>query len=119
MRYMLTNKKLWKNLKPKAQENRSNPTSAERIMWSELRNKKLGYRSRRQHVIAEYIVDFVCIEKKIIVELDGEIHLRKIEYDTERTRVLNGSGFRVIRFKNEHVINELKTVIEVIKDKLK
>ena len=119
MRYMLTNKKLWKNLKPKAQENRSNPTDAEVILWAVLRNKKLGYRFRRQHVIAEYIVDFVCIEKKIIVELDGEIHPRKIDYDDERTRVLNDSGFRVIRFKNGHVINDLNTVIEVIKDTLK
>ena len=73
------------DIKDFAQENRKNPTEAENILWQNLRNKRLGYRFRRQHAIGDFIVDFVCIEKKLVVEVDGEVHEKQQEYDEART----------------------------------
>ena len=99
----------------KAQENRANPTEAERILWEQLRSKKLeGYKFRQQHLIDDFIVDFVCLSKKLVVEVDGKIHETTKEYDGERTKVLEEKGFKVIRFKNEEIIGDLDNVLEKI-----
>ncbi|NTW26040.1 MAG: endonuclease domain-containing protein [Lentimicrobium sp.] len=82
---------------------KDNPTEAEKIMWEFLRNKKTGHKIRRQHIIDNYITDFVCILKKVIVEIDGKIHLKQQESDELRTQRLNELGFEVIRFTNEEV----------------
>ncbi|MEO2059871.1 MAG: DUF559 domain-containing protein [Mesonia sp.] len=103
----------------KAQENRANPTEAERILWEQLRSKKLeGYKFRQQHLIDDFIVDFVCLSKKLVVEVDGKIHETTKEYDGERTKILEEKGFKVIRFKNEEIICNLDNVLQKILETL-
>jgi very-short-patch-repair endonuclease len=119
MPLFLSNKKLWFHLKPQVRDNRKNPTEVEKILWKHLRNKKLmGHKIRRQHAIHVYIVDFVCYEKRLVIELDGSVHDKQKEYDIERTKVLNDQGFRVIRFRNSEVTGDLASVIERIKSEL-
>ncbi len=86
-------------------------------MWNVLRNKKLGKKFRRQHLIEKYIVDFVCLEEKLIVEIDGGYHDNKDqkEYDTGRSEELHSLGYDELRFTNEEVLKNLEAVIETIK----
>src|SRR5690606_24923861 len=88
----------------KAQMMRANPTTAEAALWQQLRGKAIGYKFRQQHLIDDFIVDFVCLSKKLIVEVDGEIHNFQQEADAERTAILEAKGYRVVRFKNEEVV---------------
>ncbi|WP_026451051.1 leucine--tRNA ligase [Aequorivita capsosiphonis] len=91
------------------------PTQAEAKLWGELRGKKLGYKFRQQHPIDNYIVDFVCLEKKLIIEVDGEVHQYQLEKDDERELLLKEKkGYKVIRFNNLDVLNNLQTVISKI-----
>ena len=80
-----------------------------------IRNSKLGSKFRRQHAIGRFIADFVCIEKKLVIEIDGPIHGRQKAADAERARIINKEGFRVIRFSNEEVINRINLVLTKIK----
>ncbi len=90
-------------------------TPAERKLWSVLRGNKLkGVSFRRQHAIGNYIVDFISIKKKLIVELDGSQHLEQTEYDEERTRYLESQGYRVVRFWNNQVEKEMDDVVRAI-----
>ena len=90
-------------------------TAAERRLWGYLRGNKLdGVSFRRQHAIGGYIVDFVSIQKKLVIELDGSQHLEQGEYDLERTAYLASQGYKVIRFWNNHVINDIDVVIQAI-----
>ncbi len=104
-----------------AKKMRKNHTEAERILWEELRDHRLGVelKFRRQHPIDGYIVDFMCIPKRLIVEVDGGYHETEEQkaYDEERTKILNELGFEVIRFTNNDVINNLKTVLKTIAKK--
>jgi very-short-patch-repair endonuclease len=85
----------------RARELRKNPTDAERKLWAHLRLRQIGgYKFRRQHPLGPYIVDFVCIEKKLIVEVDGGQHDEKRFYDAKRDKWLEEKGFKVIRFWN-------------------
>ncbi|SRR5258706_3056279 len=87
-------------------------TPAERKLWAYLRGDKLhGVNFRRQHAIGNYIVDFVSIKKKLVIELDGSQHLEQTEYDVERTRYLESQGYRVVRFWNNDVMNDIEGVI--------
>ena len=97
---------------------KANPTQSEALLWEELRNSKLGIKFRRQHIIGVFIVDFVCLSSKIVVEVDGEIHEFQKEYDANRTLYLEQEGFRVIRFKNKDVINSIPLVLQEIKGSL-
>jgi very-short-patch-repair endonuclease len=90
---------------------RKDPTPAERKLWSRIRNDQLGVTFRRQHAVGNYIPDFVCIEKKLIIELDGSQHLEQEEYDEERTKYLNSLGYKVIRFWNNDVMKNMDGVI--------
>ncbi len=95
----------------KAHKLREALTPAERKLWAYIRNEKLGVNFRRQHAIGNYVPDFVCIKKKLIVELDGSQHLEQREYDIERTEFLNSKGYRVLRFWNNDVMNDIEGVI--------
>ena len=100
-------------------ELRQESTEAEKLLWAELRNKKLnGLKFRRQHPIDKFVADFYCHEKKIVIELDGSIHDEKInkEYDEARTAMLAGLNVIVLRFKNEDITNNLKEVLKKISD---
>lgn len=115
--YQTAKPEMWKKLKVLGREKRKNQTEAENILWQELRNKKTGFKIRRQHAIDVFIADFICIEKKVVIEVDGEYHNdpEQQNYDEQRTFVLNEMGFRVIRFFNNEVINNTKAVVEEIK----
>jgi len=102
----------------KAVEMRNNPTQAEEALWECLKTKQLGDKFRRQHLIDDFIVDFVCLSKKLVIEVDGKIHDSQQEKDAERTSVLNSLGYEVIRFKNEEVLGDTTTVIETIQEHL-
>ncbi|AXP80268.1 Leucine--tRNA ligase [Mariniflexile rhizosphaerae] len=101
-----------------AKDMRANPTLAEAALWEQLRNKNLGAKFRQQHLIGDYIVDFVCLDKKLIIEVDGEIHDSQIEEDAERTEILENNYFKVIRFKNEEVLGNIEGVLKTIKEEL-
>jgi very-short-patch-repair endonuclease len=100
---------------------RKNNTQAEKKLWDELRDRKLGVelKFRRQHSIDAYIVDFICISKRLIIEIDGGYHENEEQkaYDEERTKQLNSLGFEVIRFTNDEVLNNIKQVLKTITDK--
>ena len=104
--------------KEKSQELRKNQTEAEQILWEAIRKKSLDVKFRRQHIIGANIVDFVCLDHKLVIEVDGKIHLNQKEYDAERTKELESIGFSVIRFTNEEITNEIENVISKIKLKL-
>jgi methionine--tRNA ligase beta chain len=110
----------YKLLKEFVAEHRSNPTEAEKALWEMLRDKKLGYKFRRQHIIGNFIADFVCLKQKLIVEVDGSIHHLpdNIISDELRTKKLNNLGFEVIRFTNNEVLFETNKVLTVISEKL-
>jgi leucyl-tRNA synthetase len=117
-KYFTTNSVLWKNLISKAKDMRHNPTKAENAMWQLLRNAKTGFKIRRQHIIDKYIVDFVCLSKLLVIEVDGDIHDYQVEEDKARTEKLNELGFTVIRYRNEEVLNEPERVTKEIKEVL-
>ena len=91
---------------------RRHQTPAEHRLWQRLKCRQLGaLKFRRQFIIATYIVDFVCLEKNLVVELDGGQHNLQQAYDQKRTRVLNQHGFRVLRFWNHEVMTNLDGVL--------
>jgi len=116
--YHTTDGQMWNLLHDKAVKMKQSPTQAEDTLWQLLRNKTTSYNFRRQHIIGGYIVDFVCLEKKLVVEVDGDIHDYQKEEDAIRTAFLNRNKFEVIRFRNEEVISKPDEVIKKIIEKL-
>jgi very-short-patch-repair endonuclease len=101
----------------RARKLRREMTPAETTLWKELRTNKLsGLHFRRQQIIHGYIADFYCHQHELIVELDGGIHEMQKEYDAEREAYLIALGFQIIRFTNDQVNNELKSVLRKIVD---
>jgi len=98
-----------------ARKLRSNSTEAERRLWQTLRSEGLGVKFRRQAVIGQYIVDFVCFEKKLVVEVDGGQHCHSQE-DSARDEWLNNQGFVVLRFWNNEVVENLDGVAQKIRE---
>ena len=107
--------------KGKARQLRKIQSNCEKYLWSELRRKNIfGLKFRRQHPIGRYIVDFYCFEKKLIIELDGPVHEdedRKI-YDEKRQKELEYMGYKVIRFKDYDIFDNLDKIINKIKEVL-
>ncbi len=102
---------------PRARALRRDMTVAEKSLWSELRSRKLaGLKFRRQRPIGPYIVDFVCYEPRLVVELDGGQHgeRERSEDDVARTEWLNARGFKVIRFWNNDVLQNMDGALETI-----
>ena len=101
---------------------RHSMTPAERLLWAQLRTRKLnGFKFRRQHPLNVFILDFYCHEALLSVEVDGNIHidLYQKERDKERTIILNNFGITELRFSNWEVENQIRKVIERIKEQLK
>ena len=117
--YHTTDSQMWNLLQDKAVSMRDKPTQAESALWQSLKGNKLDEHFRRQHIIDRFIADFVCISKKLVVEVDGDIHDYQKEEDAARTERLNELGYKVIRFKNEYVIGDIENVITEIKLQLK
>lgn len=99
-----------------ARKLRKNPTEAERVLWQHLRQKSIeGHRFRRQHPMGPYVLDFVCLEEKMVIEVDGGQHAADVVSDANRTFWLKKNGFKVIRFWNHEVLKNLEAVIRVIR----
>lgn len=102
-----------------AEELRANQTEAEKKLWAVLSNKKLGDKKfRRQHAIGSYIVDFVCVNASLVIELDGGQHADQVEYDAARTEYLKSQHYRVLRFWNNDVLQNLEGVVAEIEEAL-
>ncbi len=113
-RYKTTSSRV-EHLQNLAKDLRKNSTDAEKIMWELLRAKRLdSFKFKRQYSIEPYIVDFICNEAKLIVEIDGSQHLDNIEKDNERTKFLNKNGYNVIRFWNTEIVNNKEAVANTI-----
>jgi type I restriction enzyme, R subunit len=105
------------SLLEQARELRKSQTSAETLVWELLRNRKFyGLKFRRQHQIGYYIVDFYCDTHKLIIELDGVIHSKNENqlYDKERDDVLKSLGYRVVRFSNKSVLENLENFLKTL-----
>ena len=113
------NRKIYEALSPVAAKMRKEPTNAERILWQELRDKKLGVKFRRQHLIDQFIVDFYCVDLGLMVEVDGGIHAKQRSADQERERILRAYGCSLVRISNKAVEENLPKVIRKIKDKIR
>ena len=99
----------------RARHMRRHATDAERAMWALLRNRQLGgYKFRRQYPVNRYIVDFVCLQQGLIIEVDGSQHQSQAQEDQNRTASLESQGFRVLRFWNNDVLTSLDAVAGAI-----
>lgn len=103
-----------------SKENREKPTHEELLIWERLRNNQTGFHFRRQHIIGSFIVDFVCLKKKLTIEIDGGYHNNPDQkfYDEQRTNFLKENGYTELRFSNEEVRNNIDDVINRIAQKL-
>ncbi len=98
---------------------RRQATDAERLLWTHLRARRMaGYKFRRQVVIEPYIVDFLCLEARLIVEADGGQHAQQEEYDHKRTLFLESIGYKVLRFWNHEILGDTDAVLERIRSSL-
>jgi very-short-patch-repair endonuclease len=92
-------------------ELRGRSTKAEQLVWAMLRNRRLaGLKFRRQHSIGQYIADFACVDRKVVIELDGKYHHDHEMQDAFRQRVLESEGFFVLRFSNDEVLEDTNAV---------
>ena len=94
-------------------------TLAEQVMWEHLKSIQ-GFHFRRQHPIGDYIADFICLKKRLVIEIDGNYHniMEQKEDDETRTANLIQLGYDVIRFTNDSVLNDIQNVIQQIEKKL-
>ncbi len=113
---IVTDQRVTKEKLERAKELRREMTPAKKLLWQEVRAKKLGVRFRRQQVIQGFIVDFYCHKAALVVEVDGDIHDLQQDEDARRERVLSEMGLRVVRFRNDEVVRELSVVIGRIKE---
>jgi leucyl-tRNA synthetase len=119
--YMTNTFEQWKATTDFSRANRKNPTEAEEILWRELRNRKLnGYKFRRQHPVAGYIPDFICLEKNLVIEIDGGYHEEEDQqrFDIARTKWMEEHGYRLLRFTNDEVINNIAIVLQKLQKAL-
>jgi very-short-patch-repair endonuclease len=96
---------------------RSAMTTAERVLWAQLRRRQLhGFKFRRQHPVGEYVLDFYCVERTLAIEVDGDSHYvdNRPAHDEDRTRVLTREAIHVLRFTNNEIAGELEGVLQVI-----
>ena len=116
-RYQTVHPDIYRLLKDKAKSNKQIPTEAERCLWEMLRAKQLGKKFRRQHIIGDFIVDFVCLDSQLIIEVDGKYHNTEEQKkaDELRSSILNKLGYRILRFTNEEIISTPDIVVNKIK----
>ena len=105
---------------PNARRLRKEPTDAERALWLQIKDRRLeGEKFRRQVPIGPFIVDFLCLDRRLAIEVDGGQHSENRDKDLARTRLIEQQGFRVIRFWNDEVLKTMTGVLEVIVSALK
>ena len=102
-----------------ARDLRKNMTLSEKILWQKLKNKQIaGFRFRKQHPIYRYVLDFYCFEKMLAVEIDGNAHIGREEYDEFRDEVMISIGIETLRFNDNEVLNNMESVLRRIKETL-
>lgn len=116
-KYETADASLYKVLQERALQHRNYPTQAEAVLWEYLKGNGLGAKFRRQHLIGQYIPDFVCLSKQLIIEVDGGYHFigDQIISDEQRTAYLESFGYHVIRFTNEEVLADTQNVLQKIR----
>jgi adenine-specific DNA-methyltransferase len=98
---------------------RQDSTDAERKLWGRLRDRQLdGHKFRRQRPVGRFIVDFLCLEGRLVVEIDGGQHADNVDADERRTHEIEGAGYRVIRFWNHEVLSNIEGVLTAISQAL-
>jgi very-short-patch-repair endonuclease len=98
---------------------RANQTEAEKRLWYHLRaHRFMGLKFKRQKPMGRYIVDFVCMERRLIIEIDGGQHAERVKYDQHRDAWLRGQGYMVLRFWNNEIMLQLEEVLEQIRHAL-
>jgi len=104
-------------LKERRRRLRKRSTTQENLLWEKLRNRKIGSKFRRQHSIGGYILDFYCKEKRLLVEIDGGIHMKNEakENDKVRDKYFRELNFKILRFKNDEIEKDIDRVVEKIK----
>lgn len=103
----------------RARAMRHKPVALEQLFWAEVRNRKLaGYKFKQQVLIGPYIADFVCLEQKLVVELDGPFHAMQQDYDAQRDAFLRSKGFRVLRISNSFAAEDIAVVLLTVKNAL-
>ena len=115
---IVTGQKVTKEKLERAKELRREMTPAEKLLWQEVRAKKLGVRFRRQQIIQGFIVDFYCHKAALVIEVDGDVHDLQQDEDARRERVLREMGLRIVRFRNDEVVRDLSTVVGRIREQL-
>jgi len=107
-------------LKEHAKDMRKYPTDAEAFLWRWLKGKALGVGFKRQCVILDFIADFYCPEKELVIEIDGGYHnnTKQIRWDEARSQQLEEKGYRILRFTNEQVLSDIENVIITIKNNI-
>ena len=115
--YKTANPLVYDLLKNNAKRMRRGQTEAESFLWSYIRANQLGVHFRRQHPIGDFIADFICIDQRLIIEVDGNIHNKpeQQEWDKQRTAFLESQDYRVVRFSNEQVLHDIDKVLAHIK----
>jgi very-short-patch-repair endonuclease len=116
--WLTANKDFYRNYVEKRNELKNSMTPAEKLLREELKSKKLGVKFRRQHVIECFIPDFVSLPLKLIIEVDGKIHLKRKVEDLDRTCQLEMLGYKAIRFKNEDIEMNIDWVLQKIKHEI-
>ena len=105
-----------KTLTTLAKQLRRNQTDVEKKLWYRLRSRQIGgHKFRRQHQVGNFIADFVCPETMLIVEIDGGQHNDQVQRDSARTAALSSMGYRVLRFWNNEVVENIEAVLDVIR----
>ncbi|MCH8844281.1 MAG: endonuclease domain-containing protein [SAR324 cluster bacterium] len=106
---------MWAKLKPAARGMRHEPTPAENLLWQRLRGHRLnGHGFRRQHPLDRFLADFYCPDRNLVIEIDGPIHDQSNPEDAARQAHLEGLGYRVIRFKNQEILQSMEHVLAKI-----
>ena len=98
-------------------ENKKHQTEAEQVLWHRLKASQLGVKFNRQHIIGKYIADFVCLDKKLIIEVDGAYHSQeeRLLWDENRDEFLKSNGFKILRFTNKDVLFNIDSVLDIIR----
>jgi very-short-patch-repair endonuclease len=110
----------YSTIKQNAKDNRSMMTDAERYLWNYIKNEQIGVRFRRQHIIGDYIVDFICLKQKLIIEVDGGYHNNPTQQQKDRIiqNWLESMGYKVLRFNNNDIFHQIESVITIIKQNI-
>lgn len=118
-RNIIIGQKVSPEKRKRARELRRNMTPTEKILWEHLRAKRFkNLKFRRQQIIEGFIVDFYCHSLGLIIEVDGEIHDKQVEYDTERDNILSAKELHILRFTNKQVIENIDLVLDAIAQRL-